>query len=61
MVMIAHVAHFMDVLVIDVGGSPVKLCATKREARHFPSGPELTAAALVGQVRARTRSATEWI
>jgi len=45
----------MDVLVIDVGGSQVKLCATSREARRFPSGPGLTATALVEEVRARTR------
>jgi polyphosphate glucokinase len=46
----------MDVLVIDVGGSQVKLCATHREARRFPSGAGLTATALVEEVRAQTRN-----
>ena len=45
----------MDVLVIDVGGSQVKLCATNKEARRFASGAGLTAAALVQEVRAQTR------
>lgn len=45
----------MDVLVIDVGGSHVKLCATDEEARRFPSGEGLTATALVDQVRVMTR------
>jgi polyphosphate glucokinase len=44
----------MDVLVIDVGGSQVKLCASNTEARRFPSGPGLTATALVDEVRAHT-------
>ena len=50
--MIAHLAHSMDVLVIDVGGSHVKPCATNRDASRFPSGPAFTATALVEEVRA---------
>jgi polyphosphate glucokinase len=45
----------MDVLVIDVGGSQVKLCATTTEERRFPSGPGLTATALVEETQAQTR------
>ena len=44
------------VLVIDVGGSHVKLMATGWKARRrFDSGPHLTPGALVDEVRARTR------
>lgn len=43
----------MDVLVIDVGGSHVKLCVTKASTapRQFKSGRKLTPQALVEQVR----------
>jgi polyphosphate glucokinase len=43
----------MDVLVIDVGGSHVKLCVTGASTtpRQFKSGPRLTPQALVEQVR----------
>lgn len=45
----------MDVLVIDIGGSHVKLMATGApEPRRFASGPELTPEALVSTVRAMT-------
>jgi polyphosphate glucokinase len=53
--LIARPAQSMDVLVIDVGGSHVKLCTTSKELRGFPSGADLTATALVEQVRAQTR------
>ncbi len=34
----------MDILVIDVGGTHVKILATdQKEKREFPSGPTLTA------------------
>jgi len=42
----------MNVLVVDVGGTHVKILATgQKEPRRFPSGPELTADALVAGVR----------
>jgi polyphosphate glucokinase len=45
----------MDVLVIDVGGSHVKLCVSgDQQARRFDSGAALTPEALVDQVRAHT-------
>jgi polyphosphate glucokinase len=45
----------MDVLVIDVGGSNVKMCISpKIEYRRFESGVDLTAERLVAEVRART-------
>ena len=38
----------MDVLVIDVGGTNVKTLATgQQEPIKFPSGPEMTAKAMV--------------
>jgi polyphosphate glucokinase len=41
----------MNVLVIDVGGTNVKLLATGQGAVHkFPSGPELTPARMVAEV-----------
>ena len=44
------------VLVIDVGGTNVKLLATgQKEPRRFPSGPELTAAKMVVGVRVATK------
>jgi polyphosphate glucokinase len=46
-----HVAA-MDVLVIDIGGSHVKLRASRMaKARRFKSGPEFTPAKLVALVR----------
>jgi polyphosphate glucokinase len=46
----------MDVLVIDIGGSHVKLRASGApEPRRFPSGPELTPAALIAGVRDASR------
>jgi polyphosphate glucokinase len=41
----------MDVLVIDVGGTHIKILATgKTEKREFPSGPKLTPQAMVSGV-----------
>src|SRR5208283_2507956 len=46
------------ILVIDVGGTNVKMLATgHKEPIRFPSGPKLTAAEMVKQVKAATR---EW-
>jgi len=45
----------MDILVIDIGGSHVKLCARDRSACRFKSGDQLTAAMLVERVREKTR------
>jgi polyphosphate glucokinase len=46
------------VLVVDVGGTHVKLLATgQREARKFPSGPAMTAQAMV---RVAKRTAKDW-
>jgi polyphosphate glucokinase len=43
----------MNVLVVDVGGTNVKILATgQEEARRFPSGPTLTAEQMVAQVKA---------
>lgn len=48
----------MKVLVLDVGGTSVKLLATgQEEPRHFASGPSLTPARLVTQVK---RLTTDW-
>jgi len=48
----------MKVLVVDVGGTNVKLLATGRtERRKFPSGPEMTAKRMVSEVRA---TAKDW-
>ena len=44
----------MDVLVIDIGGSNVKLCVRDTEPRRFRSGKRLTAQGLVGLVREET-------
>jgi len=42
----------MNVLVVDVGGTNVKILATgQTEPRRFPSGPSLTAAGMVAGVR----------
>lgn len=46
------------VLVVDVGGTNVKLLATgQREARKFPSGPAMTAEAMV---RVAKETAKDW-
>ncbi len=46
----------MDVLVVDVGGTHVKLMATgSREPRRFDSGPELTPEVMVERIRDLTR------
>jgi len=46
----------MKVLMIDVGGTSVKLMASGQEGfRKFPSGPELTAARMVKGVLAETK------
>jgi hypothetical protein len=45
----------MKVLVIDVGGTHVKLLATGRKQRaEFPSGPKMTAVGMVAGVRTAT-------
>ena len=42
----------MNVLVIDIGGTHVKILATgQKEHREFVSGPKLTAAMMVAGVR----------
>jgi polyphosphate glucokinase len=44
------------VLVIDVGGTNVKMLASgQKEPRRFPSGPKLTAADMVKQVKEATK------
>lgn len=44
------------ILVIDVGGTNVKLLATgQKEPRRFPSGPKLTAAEMVKQAKEATK------
>ena len=46
----------MDVLVIDVGGTNIKILATgQQEPMKFPSGPAMTAKAMVAGVKQRTR------
>jgi predicted NBD/HSP70 family sugar kinase len=51
-------AKALKILVIDVGGTNVKMLATgHKEPIRFPSGPKLTAAEMVKQVKAATR---EW-
>ena len=57
----------MDVLVVDIGGSRVKMLATgTAEPRAFDSGPEFTPQALVRLVRESTthwkvRRAVDWL
>jgi polyphosphate glucokinase len=47
-----HGGLLMDVLAIDVGGTNVKILATgQQEGRKFPSGPKLTAKAMVEEVK----------
>jgi predicted NBD/HSP70 family sugar kinase len=44
------------VLVIDIGGTNVKMLATgQKEQTRFPSGPKMTAASMVKQVKAITK------
>jgi len=46
----------MNVLVIDIGGTNVKILATgQQEPIKFPSGPAMTAKAMVAGVKKRTR------
>ncbi|HKU40938.1 MAG TPA: ROK family protein [Polyangiales bacterium] len=46
----------MKILVIDVGGTRVKVCATgQKETRSAPSGPKLTAPQMVRAVKELTR------
>jgi polyphosphate glucokinase len=48
----------MKTLVIDIGGTNVKILATGQEkARKFPSGPKMTALQMVENVR---RAAADW-
>jgi polyphosphate glucokinase len=48
----------MNVLVIDVGGTKIKILATGQETpRKFPSGPDLTAAQMVAGV---LQAAADW-
>ncbi|MGH9682444.1 MAG: ROK family protein [Candidatus Acidiferrales bacterium] len=45
-----------DILVIDVGGTNVKLLATgQKQARKFPSGPKMTPRRMVSEVKAAVR------
>src|SRR5208283_5832525 len=49
----------MKVLVVDVGGTHVKILATGRRAkREFPSGPSLTAEQMVAGVKKLARGWT---
>jgi polyphosphate glucokinase len=49
----------MNVLVIDIGGTSVKLLARGQEApRSFPSGPDLTPEQMVGGV---VQAAASWV
>jgi predicted NBD/HSP70 family sugar kinase len=46
----------MNVLVVDVGGTHVKILATRQEqSRKFPSGPELTPRQMVAGIRKLAR------
>ena len=46
----------MNVLVVDVGGTHVKILATGQEqSREFPSGPKLTAKEMVTGVKKLAR------
>jgi predicted NBD/HSP70 family sugar kinase len=48
----------MNVLVVDVGGTNVKILATgQKESRKFPSGPTLTSSQMVAEVQ---RHAKDW-
>jgi polyphosphate glucokinase len=49
-------AKARKILVLDVGGTNVKMLATdQKEPTKFPSGPKLTAAEMVKQVKAATK------
>src|SRR5208283_3920150 len=51
-------ANRMKILVIDIGGTNVKVLATGRKRRvEFPSGPKMTPAKMVATVRSAT---TDW-
>ena len=46
----------MKVLIVDVGGTHVKILASgHKESRKFPSGPTLTATRMVARVRKLAR------
>ena len=46
----------MNILVIDVGGTNIKILATgQKEVRRFPSGPKLTAQQMVSGVQELAR------
>ena len=48
----ATTGHFMNVLVVDVGGTHVKILATRHsDKREFASGPKMTAEQMVSGVR----------
>src|ERR1700691_2600377 len=48
----ATTGHFMNVLVVDVGGTHVKILATRHsDKREFASGPKMTADQMVAGVR----------
>jgi polyphosphate glucokinase len=50
--------HPMSVLVVDVGGTHVKILATgQKQSREFPSGPKLTAKQMVASVE---KLAKDW-
>ena len=52
----AQTAKSRKVLVIDIGGTNVKLLATgEKEPRKFPSGPTMTASKMVQLVKAATK------
>jgi predicted NBD/HSP70 family sugar kinase len=49
----------MKILVLDVGGTHVKALATgQKEKIEFPSGPKMTPAKMVAEVKAAT---TDWV
>jgi polyphosphate glucokinase len=53
---VAQKGKARKILVIDVGGTNVKLLATgQKEPTKFPSGPEMTASAMVKQVKDATK------
>src|SRR5207244_9224337 len=52
----AHAAKKPKILVIDVGGTNIKLLATgQKEPRRIPSGPTMTAGKMVCEVKACVR------
>jgi predicted NBD/HSP70 family sugar kinase len=53
---VMRIGGFMNVLVIDVGGTNVKVLATgETERRKFPSGPQLTPQRMVAEVKEITK------